>query len=258
MHPHAHCSQLHPHPAQQDFVSFVIVFLLSQSHALGRSLLLTSLPPKPYTLRQIFLAHASLFSVTTGALPSGRLSQQAIQRLVSSHRDFLSFLEKRVESRATAEDILQNAFVRGLESGPELRDEESAVAWFYRVLRNAVIDHYRQRAATSRALDAYARELSPIQPPPEIREAICSCLHSLLDSLKPEYRDALQLIDIEEASLNDLAAQARISEANAAVRIHRARAALRKRVRLACGTCVEHGCLDCTCGGPQPCSMQTT
>jgi len=73
------------------------------------------------------------------------LSPEAIQRLVDSHRQFLSFLEKRVESRAVAEDILQSAFVRGLERGGELRDEESAVAWFYRVLRNAVIDHYRTK-----------------------------------------------------------------------------------------------------------------
>ena len=60
------------------------------------------------------------------------LSPAAIQRLVESHRQFLSFLEKRVKSRAVAEDILQSAFVRGLERGAELRDEESAVAWFYR------------------------------------------------------------------------------------------------------------------------------
>ena len=76
------------------------------------------------------------------------LSPAAIQRLVDSHRQFLAFLQTRVESRAAAEDILQSAFVRGLERGADVRDEESAVAWFYRILRNAVIDHYRHRAAT--------------------------------------------------------------------------------------------------------------
>src|SRR4051812_4137615 len=89
---------------------------------------------------------------------SNSLSPEAIQRLVESHRQFLSFLERRVESRAVAEDILQSAFVRGLERGSEMRDQESAVAWFYRILRNAVIDHCRHRASTERALEGWSRE----------------------------------------------------------------------------------------------------
>src|SRR6185312_3598787 len=96
--------------------------------------------------------------MTTEAESPNSLSPAAIQRLVDSHRQFLSFLERRVESRVVAEDILQSAFVRGLERGAEVRDEESAVAWFYRVLRNAVIDHYRLRASTERALEGWGKE----------------------------------------------------------------------------------------------------
>lgn len=67
--------------------------------------------------------------------------------------DFLRFVEKRVDSRATAEDILQSAFVRGIEKESTLRDEESAVAWFYRLLRNAVIDHYRSKRSADRLFE---------------------------------------------------------------------------------------------------------
>jgi DNA-directed RNA polymerase specialized sigma24 family protein len=48
-----------------------------------------------------------------------------------------------VKSRALAEDILQDAFVRGVNKLDTLRSDESAIAWFYRVLRNAIIDHRR-------------------------------------------------------------------------------------------------------------------
>ena len=51
-----------------------------------------------------------------------------------------------MHSRETAEDILQEAFGRALTRVDTLRDDESAVAWFYRLLRNAVIDHYRRTA----------------------------------------------------------------------------------------------------------------
>ena len=189
---------------------------------------------------------------------SNSLSPAAIQRLVDSHRQFLAFLEARVESRAAAEDILQTAFVRGLERGADVRDEESAVAWFYRVLRNAVIDHYRHRAATGRALEGWGKEIVTHEAPEaDLKQEICQCVSGLLETLKPDYQAALRVIDLEEGSLNDLAKQAGITSGNAAVRVHRAREALRKQVRTACGSCAEHGCLDCHCkpkgaGGCRP------
>src|SRR3954462_212158 len=125
------------------------------------------------------------------------LSPGAIQRLVESHRQFLSFLERRVESRAVAEDILQSAFVRGLERGGEVRDEESAVAWFYRVLRNAVIDHYRHRASTERALEGWGQQFGAQETAePELSQEICQCISSLMETLKPEYREALRIVDM--------------------------------------------------------------
>lgn len=75
----------------------------------------------------------------------------AVARLLANHRRFLNFLTARVGSREDAEDILQDAFVRGLQKVGQLRDDESAVAWFYRLLRNAVIDHYRRRSAAKKA-----------------------------------------------------------------------------------------------------------
>jgi RNA polymerase sigma-70 factor (ECF subfamily) len=177
------------------------------------------------------------------------LSPEVIQQLVQSHRQFLGFLQKRVESREAAEDILQAAFVRALERGSELRDDESAVAWFYRVLRNAIIDHYRRRDSMQRAYEGWGKEfLTQETPEAAIKDEICKCVSSLMSTLKPEYQEALRMIDLDEGSLKDLAAKSGITDGNAAVRVHRAREALRKQVRVACGSCAEHGCLDCQCG----------
>ena len=179
---------------------------------------------------------------------SQSLSPAAIQRLVDSHRQFLAFLQPRVESREVAEDILQSAFVRGLERGAEVRDQESVVAWFYRVLRNAVIDHYRHRASTERAIEGWGQEfIRQAAPDPDLHRDICACISDLVQTLKPEYQQALQTIDLEEGSLNELARRSGITSGNAAVRVHRAREALRKQVRRVCGSCSEHGCLDCRC-----------
>lgn len=146
-----------------------------------------------------------------------------------------------------AEDILQSAFVRGLEKSADV-DEEKVVAWFYRVLRNAVIDHYRSRGTATKAMEKWQRDFAQSEvPPAEVADEICKCVSELMGGLKPEYRDALQVVDLEDGKLSDLAAKAGISAENAAVRIHRARKALRTQVEKACGTCAEHGCFDCKC-----------
>lgn len=173
---------------------------------------------------------------------------EVVRALVANHQNYLAFLERRVGSRAIAEDILQEAFVRGLGKVDSLRSEESAVAWFYRLLRNAVIDYHRRHASASRGLSALAAELDTrSEPDASLRGLVCGCVKELAATLKPEYAQALQRVEIDELAVKDYAAEAGISSSNAAVRVFRAREALRKQVARSCGTCAEHGCLDCSC-----------
>lgn len=167
--------------------------------------------------------------------------EQIVEQLVANHRAFLAFVEKRVGNRAVAEEILQDAFVRSLDKLEQI--EESAIGWFYRVLRNAIIDHHRRTAAADRKHDAAAVEPRD----EELHAAVCACIGPLVDTLKPEYASALKRIDIDGISVKDYATEASISSSNAGVRVFRAREALRKQVAKACGTCAEHACLDCSC-----------
>lgn len=172
-------------------------------------------------------------------------AQPVLDVLLANHREFLRYVERRVGDRALAEEILQDAFVRSLDRAEEIR--ESAIGWFYRVLRNAVIDRQRRQAAAHRGLDAFAAELGSVQESPELSAVACRCVSELAATLKPEYADALQRIEVEGVPVADYAQAAGISASNAGVRVFRAREALRKQVAQACGTCAEHGCLDCCC-----------
>jgi RNA polymerase sigma-70 factor (ECF subfamily) len=169
--------------------------------------------------------------------------------LLDNHRAFLRYLERRVGDRALAEDILQDAFVKVVER-PELAPaDEGVVPWFYRTLRNAAIDRFRRLGATSRAVEAFAREVrEEVLPPPEIEAEICACVTRLAATLKPEYAEALHAIDVKGTAVKQFAEEHHLSASNAGVRVFRAREALKKRVKESCGTCAEHGCLDCTCG----------
>lgn len=180
----------------------------------------------------------------------GGLSPEALSLLVDNHQRFLQFLARRVEPREVAEEILQEAFVRGIDKGASLREGESATAWFYRLLRNALVDHYRRRGAERRALDVVSREPEAIaaSPDDELMGTVCACVGALVDTLKPEYRDIVRRIDLEGTTVQQFALESGISANNAGVRVHRAREALRKQLARSCGTCATHGCLDCHCG----------
>ena len=176
-------------------------------------------------------------------------SPAVIGRLVAQRHEFLAFLERRLGSRALAEDILQEAFARSVAKVEQLENDESAVAWFYRVLRNAVTDYRRRTGAAQRRLDALSQELSAA-PEPELHGAVCGCVSSLAQTLKPEYAAALQAVEIQGMPVKDFAQSAGITAGNAAVRVFRAREALRLQVKRCCGSCADDNCRDCTCHAP--------
>ena len=171
--------------------------------------------------------------------------------LVAHRAAFLAFVERRVGDPVLAEDLLQAAFARSLDRLETLRSEASAVAWFYRVLRNAIVDMWRRRGAASRALEALSAELSSTDiDVVDTDDATCGCVARLARTLKPEYAEALQRIEVDGLAVKSFAEEAGISNNNAGVRIFRAREALRRQVVATCGACAAHGCVDCTCSAP--------
>ncbi len=176
-------------------------------------------------------------------------SPEIVATLVANHREFLKFVESRVGNRAIAEEILQAAFVRSVEKFDTVRD--SAIGWFYRVLRNAIVDHHRRTGASQRVLESFTTEQAVTDTrDDELHGVVCKCVAEIAETLKPEYATALRRIEVDGLSVKDYADEAGISSSNAGVRVFRAREALRKQVVRSCGTCASHGCLDCTCSGP--------
>ena len=195
------------------------------------------------------MGRLSLPVMETPSEPAG--PPEMLRILVANHERFLGFLEKRVASREAAEDILQDGFVRALERGRDLRKDESVVPWFYRLLRNAVVDYYRHQGAESRAMALVGATWEEGKAPADddLHATICACVTDLMKTLKPEYTAAIRRVDLEGSSVTGFAEELGISPNNAAVRLHRARESLRKQLVRCCGTCVTHNCLDCSCKG---------
>lgn len=172
--------------------------------------------------------------------------------ILANHEKFLGFLEHRLGRRDTAEEVLQAAYVKAIETSASVAREESTVAWFYRLLRNAMIDRRRREVIEARAVDRHGREieLAAERGDEALEGAVCRCIDAILPTLKPEYAELVRRVDLDGATIQETASQNGITANNLSVRLHRARAALRKQLERTCGACAEHACLDCGCKAP--------
>lgn len=163
------------------------------------------------------------------------------------HRDaFVAFARQRLADPELAADAVHESFAKASKAAGQLRDSESIVAWYYRILRRTIIDLYRRRDARERMLERAAVELPAQFEPPDKRE-VCACIKKLIPSLKPEYGAVLRMVDLEGVEIGAAAKKLGVTQNNLTVRLHRARQQLKERVELTCKLCAKHGCIDCTC-----------
>ena len=165
--------------------------------------------------------------------------------LLAHRHAFKAFLTSRLGNAADAEDLLQNGLIKAIERSGEIADDQKAVAWFYQVLRNALIDHARSRNAAARRDDAWAGNAAALSDDREAERHICACFERLLPTLKPVQAELIRRVELQGEPVTRAAIALGISANNASVTLHRARAALRGKLREFCGDC---RCLDhCDC-----------
>src|SRR5260370_7193784 len=116
-------------------------------------------------------------------------------QLTTRQQQFLSFLQARLGDRAAAEDVLQAAWLKAAGKADTIRDDESSVAWFYRLLRNAVADVRRGAAREGRAL-ADGKLASSAEEDPALNAAVCQCVSALAETLKPAHAPLLHRRDL--------------------------------------------------------------
>jgi RNA polymerase sigma-70 factor (ECF subfamily) len=125
-----------------------------------------------------------------------RSDQELFARIRKSDADALGILLDRYWARLVryvatvlepgdaAEDVAQEAFVRLWEHRRDLRPEESARAFLFRIARNAALDEHRRRQARERAASRAARPMAIPTPEDnlansELREAITLAINAL-------------------------------------------------------------------------------
>jgi RNA polymerase sigma-70 factor (ECF subfamily) len=167
---------------------------------------------------------------------------------VRNRERLLGFVRGKVGDDSLAEDILQESLLKALRAAPELRDQDRLLPWFYRILRNGITDAYRRSEASQRSLERFSASEFEASVSPAEEAELCSCFRELLPTLKPEYAEVIEAMDLGETGSREMSERLGVTANNLKVRRHRARRQLRERLETTCGVCAEHGCLDCSCG----------
>ena len=136
-----------------------------------------------------------------------------------------------------AEDVMQDAYVRAYEHLNQFAGRAKFSTWLTRIAVHEALARQRRGNRYQELEPMSEREGDPMDrfasltPNPEQQASnseIRRLLEEAVDNLPDSYRTVFMLRDIEEMSTTDAADVLEITEENVKVRLHRARALLRK------------------------------
>lgn len=148
-----------------------------------------------------------------------------------------------------ADDLTQEVFIRVSRALKDFRGDSQLSTWIYRIATNAALDKFRsssfQRLVSEKNVeyqaesdkengDMSADKKSPQADQQLIRKEMNKCIRDVVMSLPEDYRAVVVLSDLEELRNNEIAGVLGISIDTVKIRLHRARARLKKKLETLC------------------------
>jgi RNA polymerase sigma-70 factor (ECF subfamily) len=168
------------------------------------------------------------------------------------YSDVHRFVFEFVQDVSLADELTQDAFLKAYDAWGSFRGEAPERIWLMRIARNVCLDYLRSprsRARTTASLDSAQAEgrepcpenaaLAGIEPPPSVEQAarqaeMSDCVQQFVLTLPETLRTPLILHDMEGFTNPEIAQVLGCSLEAAKMRLHRARARLRKMMEERC------------------------
>jgi len=166
-------------------------------------------------------------------------NDEALGRLVRLHHDRVYRFGLRVcRDPFDADDAVQEAFAK-LATRTDVLADEGALSWLLTVVRHACLRLLRPFQRQRRALGEQVGETDEadvadagLSPEAALeRWELVRAVHAAVAELEPPYRAVLVLRDLEGLSGEETCAALGLELAAMKTRLHRARAALREKIR---------------------------
>lgn len=148
------------------------------------------------------------------------------------------YLDRLIGSRE-AEDVVQDVFARVSQALPQFRAESSLATWIYRIATNAAYDRlrspsFRRPAEVPLESAESVRDGSSGIEQTLVRQEMSSCVGDYIARLPANYRSVVLLSEQEGLTNQEIADALGISVETVKIRLHRARARLRKELGSGC------------------------
>ena len=144
----------------------------------------------------------------------------------------MKFILLRVPDKATAEDILQNVFLKILTNIEALKDSTKMKSWLFQITRNTIIDHFRKAKKSAYIPMLLAEEDEATED--DVMEVVESWVSPFINSLPEKYKEALILSELRGMSQKEMAVHQGISYAAAKTRTQRGRLLLKQKLTECC------------------------
>jgi len=147
---------------------------------------------------------------------------QAFQALYGRHRDrVFGYLVGRLKSRAEAEEVFQEAFVKLHGNRFRYQAGTPFMAWLFIIVKNSLIDHVRKQNTRGKYLEldpeSVTAAVDEYRPAPDVGEAVAE-----MSRLSSEQRMMLSMRFNEGRSFAEIAESMDISQPNARKIVSRA------------------------------------
>ncbi len=126
---------------------------------------------------------------------------------------------------ALADDLVQETLTRAWQARSSFQPGTNARAWTHRILFNTYVNHYRKRKRERQALEEIRGLAHKSARPPQ--EGFGDEVVAALGALRPEFREAVELVDLRDLSYQAAAARLDCPVGTVMSRLHRGRKRLR-------------------------------
>ncbi len=142
-----------------------------------------------------------------------------------------AFVARRVPDRHTAEDIVQEVFVKIFRARASLRDAAKLDAWIFQTARGTMIDHFRRQRPAAPLPESLPDEDRDLD---EVGECMQRSVRRFLLTLPAAYREPLELVELRGLSVRDAAARLDLTESCVKSRLSRGRGMLGAKLLSCC------------------------
>ena len=160
--------------------------------------------------------------------------RKIFSKIYDEHIDKIyRFIFLKVSSQEIAQDLTSETFLRGWESFKSGNKIENPQAFLYKIARNLVTDHYREKGKTRIVSADYVKITDP-RTNLEEKAILNSDLDNIrlaLTNLKEDYQNVIIWHYLDDFSISEVAKMLEKSEPAVRVQLHRALKALKNEFK---------------------------